>query len=95
MSFHHEISHLFGAKHNRETGHNTQDYGHGYNIANTPYSTIMAYESTHPLFGSVHVHRIPYYSNRIFVVSGNLMGDAENDNTRKVTETRSGPMSTV
>ena len=89
MSFHHEISHLFGAKHNREH-HDSEDYGHGYHIANTPFCTIMAYPGTRPLYGSTPVRRIPYYSNRIWTVNGgNPMGDAENDNRRKLTDTRS------
>ena len=93
MTFDHEIGHLFGAKHNRETRHhpNSEDYGHGYIIRNTSFCTIMAYERTHPLWNITIVHRIPYYSNPMpWNPNGTSIskGDTNNNNMRKLTETR-------
>ena len=84
-SFTHEVGHLFGCRHNRETfkdgGHNNET-GYGYLVNGTRYHTTMAYETrSHDIW-------IPYFSSKDLTYKGFPIGDAQNDNRAKLIQNR-------
>ena len=84
-TFGHEIGHLQGAYHNRETGHiNTAyPYAQGYINPQSKWRTVMSYQC------SVSCPRINYWSNPDKFYQGDIMGNAQlAHNQRRLNETR-------
>ena len=81
--FTHEVGHLFGCLHNRETmvGDLSNDTGYGYLVNGTKYRTTMAYPTDSNIW-------IPYFSSKDLTYEGVPIGDADNDNRAKLIQNR-------
>ena len=83
-SFTHEVGHLFGCLHNRESHDGGLDNktSYGFLVEGTKYFTTMAYNTYY------HYVAIPYFSSKDVTYKGLPIGDAQNDNRKTLIENR-------
>lgn len=82
-TFHHEIGHLQGARHNLAEDDSLEPFphGHGYVSARGGYATVMATNASEP--------RVMWFSNPDLVLNGTRMGTpGRHDNARVLQQTR-------
>jgi hypothetical protein len=90
LSFHHELAHNMGARHDRYVD-SAPTYNHGFVNVNKRKRTVMAYDNQCNAFG-FSCTRINWFSGPRTVSGGTLIGNATNNNSRRLNETR-GPFS--
>lgn len=95
-SFHHELGHLIGCRHDvYKDNHNTPyAYGHGFTYINgtSSFRTIMAYSNACNQV-NVTCNRINYWSTPEIVYKGVIIGDTSKCNNARVWNNRAGIVS--
>lgn len=90
LSFHHEIGHNMGARHDRFVDSTTPGYNHGFVNKNKRKRTVMAYNNA--CVGTVpgsFCTRINWFSSATIKATGAVViGNANNDNTRRLKQTK-------
>lgn len=88
LSFHHELGHNQGIRHDRYVDNTPPGYNHGFVNFAKRQRTVMAYNDFCSANGSFCT-RINWFSSATRRATGNvIIGNAANDNTRRLRETR-------
>jgi peptidyl-Asp metalloendopeptidase len=88
LSFHHEIAHNMGARHDRFVDNATPGYNHGYVNKPKRQRTVMAYNDACAAVG-LFCTRINWFSSPTIRATGAVViGNTGNDNTRRLKETK-------
>ncbi|HET7679435.1 MAG TPA: zinc-dependent metalloprotease family protein [Xanthobacteraceae bacterium] len=88
LSFHHEIGHNMGARHDRYVDNAKPGYNHGFVNKPKKMRTVMAYADACSAVG-LFCTRINWFSSSTIQATGGVViGSAANDNTRRLKETK-------